>query len=183
VSGIHFGHYIAGTFNPEILVINATLANIPLHSGFTYDRWKKGVNVMIEKMCGDFNVEKLWIILLFEADFNANNKWIGQAIMYQVEQANLLAEEQFGSHKFKSAIHQWLNKQLFYDLVQFRRQLAALCSNDAKSCYDRITLLAAALCLCRLGGTQPMVDSMITTIHDMEHHICTILGDFDVSAS
>jgi len=28
----------------------------------------------------DFNVEKLQIILLFEADFNTNNKWIGRAI-------------------------------------------------------------------------------------------------------
>jgi len=139
--------------------------------------------MMIEKTCGDFNVEKLQIILLFEADFNANNKWIGQAIMYQAEQANLLAEEQFGSRKFKLAIHQCLNKQLFYDLARFRRQPAALCSNDAKSCYDRITLLAAALCLCRLGGTQPMIDSMITTLHDMEHHIRTIFGDSNISAS
>jgi len=80
-SGIHFGHYIAGTFNPEILVINATLANIPICTSFTYDCWKKGVNMMIKKMCGNFNVEKLWIILLFEAGFNANNKWIGWAVM------------------------------------------------------------------------------------------------------
>jgi len=58
-SGIHFGHYIAGTFNPEILLVNATLANLPLLTGFTYDRWKKGLNIMIEKTTGDFNVEKL----------------------------------------------------------------------------------------------------------------------------
>jgi len=63
------------------------------------------------------------------------------------------------------------------------RQPAALCSNDAKSCYDRITLLAAALYLCRLGGTQPMVQSMITTIHDMEHHIRTTFRDSKTSAS
>jgi len=152
-------------------VVNATLANIPLCTGFSYERWKKGVNVMIEKTCGDFNVEKLRIILLFEADFNTNNKWIGRAVMYQAEQAHLLAEEQFGSRKYKSAIHQCLNKQLFYDIVRFKRQPAALCSNDAKSCYDRIILLAAALCLCRVGGTQPMVASMIMTLHKMEHHI------------
>jgi len=41
---------------------------------------------MIEKTTGDFNVEKLCIILLFEADFNANNKWIGRAVMYQAKQ-------------------------------------------------------------------------------------------------
>jgi len=54
-SRINFGHYIASTFNPEILVVNATLANIPLCTSFTYNLWKKGVNVMIEKKCGDFN--------------------------------------------------------------------------------------------------------------------------------
>jgi len=103
--------------------------------------------------------------------------------MYQAEQAHLLAEEQFDSQKFKAAIYQCLNKQLFYDIVRFKQQLAALCSNNAKSCYDRITLLAAALCLCQLGSTQPMVASMITTLHEMEHHICTIFGDSSISAS
>jgi len=118
-SGIHFGHYIARTFNPEILLVNATLANIPLRTGFSYDRWKKGLNIMIEKTVGDFNVEKLRIILLFEADFNANNKWMGRAVMYQAENAKALADEQFGSRKFKSAIFQCLNKQLLYDLARF----------------------------------------------------------------
>jgi len=59
VLGLHFGHYIVGTFNLEILVINTTLADIPLRTGFLYDRWKKGLNVMIEKSARDFNVEKL----------------------------------------------------------------------------------------------------------------------------
>jgi len=182
-SGIHFGHYMVGTFNPEILVINMTLANIPLCSGFLYAQWKTGVNVMIEKTRGDFNMEKLQIILLFEVDFNFNNKWIGCAVMYRAEDAKLLAEEQYGSQKYKSAIYQCLNKQLFYDLVRFRKCPAALCSNDAKSCYDQITLLAAALCLCRLGGSQPMVASMITTFYEMEHHIQTMFGDSQISTS
>jgi len=106
-SGIHFGHYIAGTFNPKILVVNATLANIPLCTGFTYVRWKTGLNVMIEKMAGNFNVKKLCIILLFEADFNANNKWICCAVMYKAEQEHLLADEQFSSHKFTICFTIW----------------------------------------------------------------------------
>jgi len=138
---------------------------------------------MVEKMVGDFNVKKLRIILLFEADFNANNKWIGRAVMHQAERHNLMAPEQFGSRKFKTMIHQCLNKQLFYDFQQFTRSPAALCSNDTKSCYDRITLLAAALCLCRLGASKSMVSSMITTIHEMEHHIHTTYGDSKISAS
>jgi len=75
---------------------------------------------MLEETSGDFNVEKLHIILLFEADFNANNKWIGRAVMYQAEKAHLLVEEQFGSCKFRSTIHQCLNRQLFYNIMQFQ---------------------------------------------------------------
>jgi len=74
---------------------------------------------MIEKTAGDFNVEKLRITLLFQADFNANNKWIGQAIMYQAKKQELLAPEQFGSQKHKTAIHQCLNKQLFMTFIGF----------------------------------------------------------------
>jgi len=40
-SGIHFGHYIAGTYNLEILVVNVNLANIPLRTGLSYNWWKK----------------------------------------------------------------------------------------------------------------------------------------------
>jgi len=82
---------------------------------------------MIEKTVGDFNIKKLHIILVFEVDFNLNNKWIGWVVMYQAEQANLLAEEQFGSQKYKLVIHQCLNKQLFYDVVCFKQQPVALC--------------------------------------------------------
>jgi len=36
-SGIYFGRYIAGTFNPEILVVNMAMVDIPLCTGFTYE--------------------------------------------------------------------------------------------------------------------------------------------------
>jgi len=85
LSGIHFGHYMAGTFNPEILIFNATMG------------WQEGLNIMLKKSPGNFNVEKLWIILLFEAEFNVNNKWISQAVMRYTELLNLLAEEQYRS--------------------------------------------------------------------------------------
>jgi len=97
--------------------------------------------------------------------------------MYQAEQVHLLTDKQFGSCKFKSAIYQCLKKQLFYDLIHFSRQLEALCSNNAKSCYDHIVLLVAALCLCCwvLGATSPTMFSMINTIYGMNHHIQTLV--------
>jgi len=31
--GIHFGHYMAGTFNPDIVLFNATMADLPMKTG------------------------------------------------------------------------------------------------------------------------------------------------------
>jgi len=103
--------------------------------------------------------------------------------MYKAKHKHLLADKQFGSRKFKSAIYQCLNKHLFDNLVRFKHNPVALCSNNVKSCYDWITLLAATLCLCCLGGPLPMISSMIITIHEMEHHIWTKFGDSSISAS
>jgi len=103
--------------------------------------------------------------------------------MYQVEQSHLLADEQYGSRKFKSAIHQCLNKCLLYDTIHFKQQPAALCSNNAKTCYDRIMPLAAVLCLCQFWGPTLAVCSMITTLYEMQHHIRTTFGDSKLFAS
>jgi len=67
------------------------MADIPLCTGYSPGRWHTGLNVMLEKSPGNFNVEKLRIILLFEADFNSNNKWLGRAVMLNAEKFNLLA--------------------------------------------------------------------------------------------
>jgi len=130
--GIHFGHYMAGTFNPNILIFNATMADIllkmgyspkifnatmadiPLKMGYSPKRWQERLNVMLEKSPGNFNID---IILLFKADLNANNKWLGRAVMWNAETLDLLANEQYSSRKNKAAVLQCLNKGLFYNLL------------------------------------------------------------------
>jgi len=170
-SKVHFSHYIAGTFNPNIAIINAKMADWPQHKGRTLRHCTKGLNVMLEKIPGNCNLEKLHIIVLFKVDFNYNNKCIGQAVMVSIEKAGLLAQEQYGSRKNKSANLQCLNKCLLYDLIRFRHQPLALCSNNGKSCYDRIVLTVAALCLCWAGVMLEMVMSMVWMIHGIWHSI------------
>jgi len=97
---------------------------------------------------GNLNVEKLWIILLFESNFNNNNKWLGRAAMFNVEKQNQMAPEQYSSCKEKSAVIQCLNKRLLYNYVWYSHIPLAVCSNDAKSCYNRIVLIIAVLSLC-----------------------------------
>jgi len=53
---------------------------------------------------------------------------------------------------------------------------AALCSNDAKSCYDRIVLIIVALCLCHLGAPLKATESMISTLAQLWHHVRLAFG-------
>jgi len=76
---------MASTFNPDIVVFNATMADLPMQTGYSPSRWREGLNVMLEKIPGNFHMEKLHIILLFKADFNANNKWLRHVLMMNVE--------------------------------------------------------------------------------------------------
>jgi len=90
LSGTHFGHYKAGTHKECINVVHTALLAIPLKTGFSYNRWKKGINIMLEKSPGNFQVDKLQIILLFKVDFNQLNKHVGQVMMHHAEQHSMV---------------------------------------------------------------------------------------------
>ena len=56
-----------------------------------------------------------------------------------------------------------------------------LCSNDAKSCYDRIIHSIASMAMQRLGLPIEPITCMIVTIQQMEHYIRTGFGDSDAT--
>ena len=138
---------------------------------------------MIQKSGKQPEVEKLRTINLLECEFNFNNKIMGRAVGECAERNNLLPKEQYGSRKRHQARHQGLNKRLLYDLVHFQRKPMILCSNDAKSCYDRIIHAIASIAMQRLGLPIEPITCMIITIQQMEHIIRTGFGDSDMTMS
>ena len=119
---------------------------------------------MLEKKKGKRRVDKLRAILLYKADFNQNNKKIGREMMYYAEDLQLIAKEQYGSRKSLSAVDHSLNKTLTYDLIRQLKKPGALCSNNAKSCYDCIVHLLASLAMQRMGMEQAQIVCMFRTI-------------------
>ena len=101
--------------------------------------------------------------------------------MYTAERLNLVAKEQYGSRKHKAAIEKCLNKRLTFDLARQLKRPLAMCSNDAKSCYDRIVHSVASLCMRRMGVEEPLIVCMFTSIHNLEHHIRTVYGVSELS--
>jgi hypothetical protein len=56
-----------------------------------------------------------------------------------------------------------------------------MCSNDAKSCYDRITHSVTSLCMRRMGVEEPPIVCMFTTIQNLEHYNRTAYGVSELS--
>jgi hypothetical protein len=67
-----------------------------------------------------------------------------------------------------SAVDQSLNKTLTFDIWHQLRQQGALCSNDAKACYDRIAHNCASLSMQRVGTQPEPIVSMFTTIQKLK---------------
>ena len=66
-----------------------------MHRGFTPARWLQGTDVMILKAPNVFFLDKLRTIVLYEADFNHENRRMGKIAMDQALEQNQIAPEQF----------------------------------------------------------------------------------------
>jgi hypothetical protein len=155
---------------------DATMANIPHAAGYSPLRWQSGADVTIPISVASLRVDKLRTILLLDPEFNQNNKLLGRSLMRQAEKHSQMPAEQCGSHKKHRAVEAALNKVLAQDIWRLKRQAGPLCSNDAKSCYDRVVHSFAILCMLRLGCPPGPVISMFTALQKMQQFIGTAFG-------
>ena len=82
---------------PEIAEIKYKLVNLAIRGRQPLSRWIKGVLVMLEKVAGNVQVQKLWAILLLEVDFNTMHKIIfNNRLMPNIEAINTIPMEVIG---------------------------------------------------------------------------------------
>ena len=177
ISGVTFGHMKACAQDDFLAEFEAAMANLPYATGFSPEQWQKGITLMIRKKANVDLVTKLRTIVLTEADFNYCNKVLGKMTLEHAERNKLLPKEQYGSRKGHNSIDHAVHKRLVYDIMRQSRRAGALCSNDAKSCFDRVVHSIAMLAYRRLGIAVPPVKCMLETIQNMKHHIRTNYGD------
>ena len=134
---LHFGHFKASCENNLVTIVNYILSEIPFQTGYSPIRWRNTTDVMILKKVGLYDVEKLRTIVLYEADFNHNNKYIGKTMMSYAMKKSLMAPEQYSTPGCKAIDHA-LNKRLVFDVVRYQKSSMAMTSCDLKSCYNRI---------------------------------------------
>jgi hypothetical protein len=177
LSGLHFGHYIAGSTSEIISHHHALKATICLKRGFAIDRWKGGMTCILEKLPGCCLVTKLRAILLMEADYNAKNKIIFGVRMMDNARLYKMMQDEIYSEQGRTAEDGALAKILFYDLVRQTRWPASIASIDAANCYDSIAHAIASLIFQAFGVPVEGVQAMLEAIQDMKYFLRTAYGD------
>jgi hypothetical protein len=98
-------------------------------------------------------------------------------MMKVAESTKSLAPEQYGSRKGHKAIDLAVNKALSFDILRQLKRAGAICSNDAKSCYDLIGHTQASLSMQQLGVPRSIINCLFTTLQEAIHKVQTGFGD------
>jgi len=186
--GGHFGHYKTAAAVarlppdhedsfPELAKIYATLVSLPLKHGFAPVEWKTCVDAILEKIPGRPLIEKLRVIMLFDAQFNFALKLVfGRRMIFHAEDHNVLGTANHGGRPGRQVHDALLEKTLMFEHARLTRTSLITVDNDAKSCYDRI-IKAMALLACMAIGLPVEAATMHNKVHDeMTHNIKTRHG-------
>jgi hypothetical protein len=135
------------------------------------------IDVLIPKKNTSAAIEKLRIIVLFHALFNMNNKRVGRDMIANAELLHQIPWEAYESRKRHQSIECAANEVFTTDIARQEHRSMALCSNDAKSCYDRILHAVASICMRRVGVPKQTCMMMFGTLAKVQHYIRTTYGD------
>jgi hypothetical protein len=64
-------------FSPVVAAFYASIVQLPLQHGFSPKRWRECTDAVLEKIPGQPKIEKLRIIMLFEATLITCLSWFG----------------------------------------------------------------------------------------------------------
>jgi hypothetical protein len=167
----------ASSYDNYLATINCIMTRMPLQTGYSPKQWQRCVDVMIKKKNNRTDIDNLRTICLFEVDANYAFKHIGRQMMLNAELHGTIAKEQYGSRKKHKAIDLALNKVLTNDVLRQAKKTGAICSNDAKACYDLIGHAQASLCMQRQGVPKSAVQCLLTTLQEAMHCVRTAYGD------
>ena len=117
ISGLHFSHNQAGAGSALISHVHAFKTSMALRKGIYLERLSQCLLIMLDKKPWCTLLEKLWAILLMEADCNhSNKKVVGVRTLENAKKCAFVPEE-VDSERNKTA-HDWtLAKVILLDVV------------------------------------------------------------------
>eukprot|EP00957_Ditylum_brightwellii_P000927 74647-Ditylum_brightwellii.AAC.1 len=153
------------------------MMSLPFLFGFTPLRWRKAIDVMLEKIPGKPKITKLQIIVIVEGDMNGMMKVIwNQHLVPCAKKNNKLSKVQFDNRKERILIDALLLKVITMDSVRLFCLSGALLNNNTVACYNRMMPEVTSIHLQSLGLPAPAARCSVKLNQDMKHHIKTYTG-------
>ena len=196
-SGRHLGHYKALFIKPlpdsepelpgqptfqdkQTFIRRSILAiiNFCLRTGHSLHRWQTIVNTMIFKETGNYKINRLRVIHIYEADFNLllAIKW--RQLIQSAEKSGSINEGLFGGRPGREAQSLTFLEELKYDISILTRRTLFHFDNDAASCYDRIIISLASLLNRKYGMHRRVIAVHATTLEQARFHLRTPHGEY-----
>jgi endonuclease/exonuclease/phosphatase family metal-dependent hydrolase len=153
------------------------LATTAARLGFYLQRWTKVINVMIYKEPGNFNLDKLRVIHLFEADFNLTvGILFGRRAMYHARDNDLLHDGQ-GGRLGSECMDVTFTKVLHITMSHLTKTPLGIFESDAEACFDRIVMLMAFMSFKSLGAPSKPLQMWEQTLCHVRHSLRTGFGE------
>ncbi len=180
--GLHIGHFKAAIEKPDILNVHRIMLLIPFQTGLVPNRWKKTVQMMLEKDPGHPWIHRLRIIELFDSQVNTGFQiFIGRKMVWSAVERGKLHPASYGSTPGKMAATAVLQKILCVDQMKIEQWAGGIFDCDATGCYDRILPPLASIHLQALGLSQSIATLLARLMFVLERHVKTKHGVSDQS--
>jgi hypothetical protein len=112
--------------------------SIPHQAGFSPDRWKQVVNVMLKKSPGNSKIHRLRIITFQDSDFNQGNQLnLGRPLVHDLEDTQLLPAMQHGARSSKLCVSAVLNKVISMEIHRYMKKPCTYLENYAPAAMIR----------------------------------------------
>jgi hypothetical protein len=160
----------------QIAALILQLINYCLKTGYVLDRWKSVVNFMIFKDQGCFQIHRLRIIHIYEADFNLilAVKW--RELLHYADRRTSINSGQYGGRPGCEATSVALLEELRTDISYCTRRSLLTFDNDAASCYDRIIPSLASLINRKYGLHRKVAVVHGRTLREARYKLKTAIG-------
>ena len=177
-SGRYNGVYKAMTQDTHLLRILEVSMNLPLLTGYSYQRWNTMIDIMAFKKPDNIKVSNIRSIIISEADWNSIGKLIiAKKMMKNAETHCLLPREHIGGRKSRKATDGALTKRLIIDNSRLLQKPLAIISTDATNCYDRMLHKFIAMICIKWGIAPQVIQTLLYPLQKAKHHTRTAYGD------
>ena len=192
-SGRHLGHYMAlvkphgvpdtqerfdiiETQRSAILQIHLCLINYCLRFGYSLNRWKSVVNVMIEKEPGNPKLHRLRVIHIYEADYNLMLSVKHRELIHSLTDNVIINPGIYSNRPGMNAQDPVFLEELQNEYNRLTRSMQIKMDVDAESCYDRIVPSLAMLLLRKYGMHKNVCIVQGRTLREVQYKLKTGLG-------